>query len=44
VRERCKREGGERKREEKKKEGGRRIKYRIVGIEYGTEITRVQEK
>jgi hypothetical protein len=40
----CEREEGERKREEKEKEGERRIKYEIVGIEYGIEITRVQEK
>jgi hypothetical protein len=29
---------------EKEKEGERGIKYGIVGIEYGIEITRVQEK
>jgi hypothetical protein len=40
----CKRKGGERKREEKEKEEGRGIKYGIVGIEYGIEITWVQEK
>jgi hypothetical protein len=40
----CKRKGGERKREEKQKEGGRGIKYEIVGIEYRIEITWVQEK
>jgi len=29
---------------EREKEGGRRIKYGVVGIEYGIEITRVREK
>jgi len=35
---------GERERVGERERGGRRIKYRVVGIEYVIEITRVWEK